>query len=162
MNWTYVAAAVCILSCVCLCWLHDATNPRRHRFPDMPTYLRMAMFVTALLFLLNGVMLSTMAPRMATLDHVAAAGLLLLVSIGATIVCLTAWVVRRTMPEKAWIRLNWIERLLRKDPDIAPVPMSTKEASLTARALGMASIEPNAPPQRVSEVGSIARNHPTH
>lgn len=158
MNWSFVASALCFLSAVCLFWLHSATSPRHQRWQDMPEYLRRSMLATGGAFLWNGAVLSSMAPKVATLDHVAAASLLLLLCVASTIAALTTYVVRRTKPCISWARLNWFERKLQENPDSAPVVMSTHDVARTAQALGMAALEPNAPPRRVGEVDAAAHH----
>jgi hypothetical protein len=59
-----------------------------------------------------------------------------LISLTYTFAALALWLNRRQLHNHGWSRLNWVERVMRRDPQQAPVMMSLQEVADTHKALG--------------------------
>jgi hypothetical protein len=152
MNLDVIVAVGCGWIAVALFALHVISSPRRHGWMTLPEYVRKGLIVTGATFTWRSVNLFTLPQPPSEPGHVNAIAVIATLAMAYTITALTWWAVRKFLPGKGWFRLEWVERVERERPDLAPVMMEPDDLEHAARARG---IHVNAKPPKKSDTESL-------
>ncbi len=145
MNLDTLAAVGCFWIALVFFALHTYSSPRQRSWITLPTYLRWGFLVTGALFLWRGANFLSLRPG--ELGHANREAILVQLALAYTVSSLCVWVLGSRLREHCWDRIRWLQDLLRKDPDLAPVAVKVGEVATIARAAGIRALPPEAPPE---------------
>ena len=138
------ASALCGIIALCVFTLHIVSSPKRHNWMTIPEYVRGGFLGVGVLMTWRSVNFLTLANQspVPTMGRINAEGMLALLGMTYMVLAVTVWVVTDILPERSWDRLNWVRLIMKRRPDMVPLPLSVHEIHDVARASGAQAIEP--------------------